>query len=511
MSDIKLFQSTIETGYTFKGPTITIGGSMLDGKVVPGSYVKLPLSTMNRHGLIAGATGTGKTKSLQKIAEQLSLSGVPCLVMDIKGDVSGVSQAGITNEKISTRQTTLSLPWEGKKLPVEFLTISSQNGSRMRATVSEFGPVLFSKILDLNDTQSSVVSLAFKYCDDNKIPLLDLADFKKTVQYLSNEGKEEIEKEYGSISTTSVGTITRKIIELEQQGGEILFGERSFEVSDLLRTDSSGKGYISVVRLNDMQDKPKLFSTFMLTLLAELYQTLPEVGDIEKPKFCMFLDEAHLMFSNASPALLDQIEMIIKLIRSKGVGIYFITQNPADIPSAILAQLGLKVQHALRAFTANDRKAIKVASENYPITEFYQVDEVITTLGMGEAFITALSEKGNPTPLVHVMMSAPETRMDTISDSELSSVVNCSSIKGKYDEVIQRDSALEILNKKIETATQNTQAQTGGNNNSGSNGDNQGGGIIESITENTIFKQVARTAASTITRSLLGAIFGKRR
>lgn len=521
INKITKFKQSIESGYSFKGGTITIGGGMVDGEVVPNTTIKLPLSTLNRHGLIAGATGTGKTKSLQKITEALSLAGVPTLVMDIKGDVSGLSIGGVINEKIQTRHSQIGIEWKTQTLPIEFLTISQNNnaGTRMRATVSEFGPVLFSKILDLNETQSSVVSLAFKYCDDKQMPLLDLEDFKKVIQFLANEGKQEVEKEYGAISTASVGTITRKIIELEQQGGEVLFGERSFEVTDLLRINQDGKGYINIVRLNDMQDKPKLFSTFMLTLLAELYQSLPEIGDIEKPKFCLFLDEAHLIFNNASPALLEQIEMIIKLIRSKGVGIYFITQNPADIPSSILAQLGLKIQHALRAFTANDRKAIKTASENYPVTEFYDIDETITTLGMGEAFVTALNEKGNPTPLVQVMMAAPETRMDTITDDELKQTISSSAIYAKYNEEINRESALEILNKKIENANlaaqelknESEQAKTETETIISKKQPKQETGMIEAIADNSIFKQFARTAVREVTRGLLGALFGKKR
>jgi uncharacterized protein len=515
MSDTQAFIDSIAAGYTFNGDTITLGGGMLGADVVPGSVVHLPLSTMNRHGLIAGATGTGKTKTLQKIAEALSYKGVPVLVMDIKGDLSGISQPGTSNDKITGRHSKLGIEWAPKNLPTEFLTISAEKGTHLRATISEFGPVLFSKILELNDTQSGVVSLAFKYCDDNKIPLLDLKDFKKIVQFLSNEGKEEIEKEYGQISPSSVGTIMRKVIELEEQGAEIIFGEKSFEISDLVRLDSNGHGMINVLRLMDMQTKPKLFSTFMLCLLAEMYQTLPEEGDIERPKFCLFIDEAHLIFNNASQALLDQIEQIIKLIRSKGVGIYFITQNPADIPASVLGQLGLKIQHALRAFTANDRKAIKQASENYPVTDFYKIDEVITELGMGEAFVTALNEKGNPTPLVRVMLCAPETRMDTITDQELDTAVAKSSIAAKYNEVIDRESAYEMLNKKIadqaQAAVAEAQTQESTSEAAPQRQAKAEPSMIESITKNTMVKQVASTAAREITRGIFSMFFGKKR
>ena len=334
MSNTTQFTAAVNAGYAFKGQTITIGGAMLDGAVVSGLPVHIPLAMMNRHGLIAGATGTGKTKTLQKMTEQLSLAGVPCMVMDIKGDLSGISRAGITNEKIEARQKAIGQSWSPQQLPIEFLTISQQAGTRVRATVLEFGPVLFSKVLELNDTQSGVVSIIFKYCDDNQLPLLDLQDFKKVLQYLTNEGKVEATNLYGQISPASVGTIQRKIIELETQGANEIFGEPSFDVADLIRCDNTGKGYISVLRLTDMQTKPKLFSTFMLSLMAEIYATFPEMGDVAKPKFCLFIDEAHLIFDQATNALLNQLEQTIKLIRSKGVGIYFITQNPVEIGRA---------------------------------------------------------------------------------------------------------------------------------------------------------------------------------
>jgi hypothetical protein len=336
---------------------------------------------------------------------------------------------------------------------VELLTLSSQNGVRLRATVSEFGPVLFSRILNLNDTQSGVVSIIFKYCDDNKMALLDLKDIKKVINYITEEGKEEIQEQYGKISTSTTGTILRKIIELEQQGGDIFFGEKSFDVSDLMRINEEGKGYVNILRLTDIQDRPKLFSTFMLSLLAEIYQQMPEQGDAGQPELVLFIDEAHLIFNEASKTLLNQIESIVKLIRSKGIGIYFITQNPMDVPSGILAQLGLKIQHALRAFTANDRKAIKSTAENYPISEFYKTDEILTSLGIGEALVTVLNEKGIPTPLAATMMRAPMSRMNILSDAELSEINVKSKLVKKYSEVIDRESAYEILNQKIHNAT----------------------------------------------------------
>jgi uncharacterized protein len=514
MAKKEAFIEQISKGYQPKADFITLGAGVFEGNVYKEVVVKAPLSTINRHGLIAGATGTGKTKTLQRFAESLSDKGCPVLLMDIKGDVSGISQEGAMNDRIKERHEKLGIQWNAAKYPVEFLTISEEKGTRMRATVSEFGPVLFSKILELNDTQSSVVSLVFKYADDNSLPLLDLEDFKKTLQYLVNEGKEEAQAKYGAISESSVGTIMRKVIDLEAQDAAVLFGERSFEVEDLIRKDANGKGMINVLRLTDMQTKPKLFSTFMMCLLAEVYEKFPEEGDVEKPKLTIFIDEAHLIFETASSALLAQIETIIKLIRSKGVGIYFITQNPVDVPPAILGQLGLKVQHALRAFTANDRKAIKLASENFPITEFYEIDEVLTTLGMGEAFVTVLDEKGNPTPLVHTMLCAPQSRMDTITPDELGSVVSGSSIANKYNEVINRDSALEILNKKIadhNQAIQESQPQVQHSDRNQSEGNShskkEDPGFVEGLTKNTMVRQVGRAVASEVTRGILG-IFG---
>jgi len=444
------FFNDITEGYKTKGEFLVFGSAMLDGETIKDAFVKVPLKTLNRHGLIAGATGTGKTKSLQVMSENLSEKGIPVLLMDIKGDLSGLAQPSPGHRKIDERHEAIGLPFTSKKFPVELLTISEQNGVRLRATVSEFGPVLLSRILDLTDTQSGIVSILFKYCDDNKLPLLDLNDFRKVLQFATEEGKEELQSEYGRISTASTGAILRKIVEIDQQGGDLFFGERSFDVQDLVRVDENGNGMISVLRLTDIQDKPKLFSTFMLQLLAEVYSTFPEQGDSERPELVIFIDEAHLIFKEASKALLSQIESIIKLIRSKGIGIFFVTQNPKDVPEDVLAQLGLKIQHALRAFTAKDRKAIKLASENYPDSEYYDVDEALTQLGIGEAFISVLNEKGRPTPLAATMMRAPMSRMDILTNKEIKQLIGNSRMFYKYDETIDRDSAYEILNEKIE-------------------------------------------------------------
>lgn len=448
------FSEYINNSYATKAENIILGGAILDGEPLADTFVKIPLKTLNRHGLIAGATGTGKTKTIQVFSEQLSSKGIPVLMMDIKGDFSGIAVEGEEKSFITERHAKINLPYSTQKFPVELMSLSSENGVRLRATVSEFGPVLFSRILDLNDTQSGVVSVIFKFCDDKQMPLLDLKDIKKVINYITEEGKSEIEEHYGKISTSTTGIILRKIIELEQQGGDIFFGEKSFEIEDLMRIDENGKGYVNIIRLTDIQDKPKLFSTFMLSLLAEIYQQMPEKGDAEQPELVIFIDEAHLIFNEASKTLLNQIETIIKLIRSKGIGVFFVTQNPMDVPASVLAQLGLKIQHALRAFTAKDRQAIKQTAENYPISNYYKTDEVLTSLGIGEAFVTALSEKGTPTPLVATMMRAPMSRMDVLNDGEIDAINAKSKLVKKYSEEIDRESAYEILTKKINEANE---------------------------------------------------------
>lgn len=450
MDSAERFSALINEGYSCKGDSIILGSAMLGGEVIPGTVVKIPLKTMNRHGLIAGATGTGKTKTLQVISEQLSRKGIPVLLMDVKGDLSGIAMPGVEKSFITERHRKMEIEWSPEGYPVELLSLSRQEGVRLRATVSEFGPVLLSRILDLNDTQAGVMAIIFKYCDDNNLALLDLKDLKQVIHYMTGAGKAEFEKEYGKSSTTTTGIILRKIIELEQQGGELFFGELSFEIPDLMRRDGKGYGYVNIVRVTDIQDRPKLFSTFMLSLLGEIYNTMPEKGDAEKPELVMFIDEAHLIFNQAGKELLEQIENIVKLIRSKGVGIFFVTQNPTDIPAGVLSQLGLKIQHALRAFTANDRKAIKLTAENYPISEFYKTDELIMSLGIGEALVTALNEKGIPTPLAAVMLRAPQSRMDVLTPDEIASINRSSLLVKKYGQVIDRESAYEVLSRKVE-------------------------------------------------------------
>ena len=423
---VEKFKETIAAGYPAQGAYITLGGAMYEGAVIKDLLVNIPLKNLNRHGLIAGATGTGKTKTLQALTENLSKAGVPTLLMDLKGDLSGIAAIGEEKSFIKERHAQMNLPYTPEAFPVELLTISKQDGVRLRATVSEFGSVLLSRILDLSDVQEGVLAVIFKYCDDHQYPLLDLKDLKKVLQYATEEGKSEFEAEYGRVASSSTSAILRKIVELENQGAELFFGERSFETEDLLRTDEKGRGTVNIIRLTDIQDRPKMFSTFMLCLLAEIYNTFPEIGDQEKPK----------------------------LIRSKGVGLIFCTQTPTDVPDSVLSQLGMKIQHALRAFTAKDRQAIKLTAQNYPETTFYNVAEYLTSLGTGEAFVTALDAKGRPTPLVATMMRAPMSRMDILSESEIAQVLAKSALKKKYNEEIDRESAYEILNAKIANAAE---------------------------------------------------------
>lgn len=497
MANQTKFITQMQQGYRFSGSSLPIGVAMYQGKVVD-VPIQIPLKTLNRHGLVAGATGTGKTKSVQLLTEGLSKQGVPVLLMDLKGDLSGLAAAGKVNATIEARQAKIGVPYQPMSFPVELLRLSEQPGVKLRATVSEFGPLLFSKILQLNATQESIVALIFKISDDYQLPLLDLKDFKKVLNFVINEGKAQVTPDYGTISKASAGTILRKVIELEQQGANNFFGEPSFEVNDLLQVDSKGNGYISILRLTDLQDRPKLFSTFMLSLLAEIYQKFPETGDLDKPKLILFIDEAHLLFKKASPALLDQIENIVKLIRSKGVGIFFCTQNPTDIPASVLSQLGMKLQHALRAFTAKDRKAIKLTAENYPSSEFYQSDDLLTSLGIGEALVTVLDEKGRPTPLVATFLSAPQSRMGPLNAEEIAALVAKSDLVKRYNISIDRTSAYEILNQKMAAHQVDIPASKSKQANNET--------WVSSLSKNTMIRQLGRTFIREISRGLLGVL-----
>ena len=426
---------------------------MLGTELANDARVQVALSMLNRHGLIAGATGTGKTKTLQLLAGQLSKAGVPVFVADIKGDLTGLAAPGdATNPKVVERVTSLGWTFEASGHPVEYLSLSGKLGAQVRATVHSFGPLLLGKVLDLNDTQTSILALVFKYCDDNDLPLLDLKDLSATLKYLSSDEGKPILADYGGMSSASVGVLLRSIVVLEQEGADVFFGEPEFEVADLLRTTPEGTGIISILELSDVMNQPRLFSTFMLWMLAQLYESLPEAGDLPKPKLCFFFDEAHLLFDDASEALMDQVERTARLIRSKGVGVYFVTQSPTDVPSPVLAQLGNRVQHALRVFTPEDADALRKTARTFPMTEFFDVEKTITSLGTGEALVTVLSPRGVPTPLAATRLLAPDSLMAPVDEVTFKGMIATSPFATKYGATVDRDSAYERITARIAAA-----------------------------------------------------------
>jgi DNA helicase HerA-like ATPase len=447
------FRDEMTAGYTLDEPALTIGSAMLDGELFNTTRVQVALSMMNRHGLIAGATGTGKTKTLQLLAGELSQAGVPVFVADIKGDVTGIAMPGdATNPKVVERAASLDWTFAAAGHPVELLSLSGKLGAQVRATVHSFGPLLLGKVLDLNETQTSILALVFKYCDDNDLPLLDLKDLATTLKFLASDEGKPILADYGGMSSASVGVLLRSIVVLEQEGADTFFGEPEFEVADLLRTTADGAGIISILELRDVMDQPSLFSTFMLWMLAQLYETLPEVGDLPKPKLCFFFDEAHLLFDGASEALLDQIERTARLIRSKGVGVYFVTQAPTDVPSSVLAQLGNRIQHALRAFTPDDADALRKTARTFPMTTHYDVEKTITSLGTGEALVTVLSPRGVPTPLAATRLLPPDSLMAALPDADLQARIAASPFSTKYGATVDRESAHELITARLVAA-----------------------------------------------------------
>jgi len=453
------FASRIATAYATDGAALELGRAMKDGTVFPDAIVRVPAAMVNRHGLIAGATGTGKTKTLQLMAEQLSAMGVPVFAADVKGDLSGLSRAGQPSDGVTKRAGELGIEWSPSGFPVTFLSLGGIGpGVPVRATVSGFGPQLLAKVMDANETQASSLSLVFRYADEKGYALLDLVDLREVLKFLdSDEGKDEL-KAIGGLSSATTGVLLRKIVELEDQGAEAFFGEPELEVADLLRTTPEGQGVISCLELAGVQDKPRLFSTFLMWLLAELFHDLPEVGDLDKPKLVFFFDEAHLLFSDASEPFLDQVAQTVRLIRSKGVGVFFVTQLPDDVPDTILAQLGNRVQHALRAFTPRDAKALKAAVTTYPKTDDYDLEEDLTQLGTGEAMVTILSERGAPTPVAWTRLRPPRSLMAAIENEAIDRAAHDSSLWPKYAEEIDRESAREKLGARM-AATQAAEAQ----------------------------------------------------
>ena len=479
---------------------LTLGAPISGKECAPEPLVRVPLAMMNRHGLIAGATGTGKTKTLQLLAEQLSAAGVPVFLADMKGDLSGLGVAGEADDKVTQRAKETGWKWTPAPFPVEFLSLAATRGAQLRATVSSFGPLLLSKVLDLNDTQAGVLALVFKYCDDRALELLDFADLRAVLEHLTGAGAADL-KGYGGISKTTVGVLQRKMVELEQQGALAFFGEPEFDLHDMMQVERDGRGLVSILELQDTQDKPALFSTFMMWMLARLYNELPEVGDVDKPKLVFFFDEAHLLFNGASKAFLEQVEQVVRLIRSKGVGVFFVTQTPKDVPPDVLAQLGHRVQHALRAFTPNDQKALSATAKTFPKSDFYDLEETLTTLGIGEAMVTVLSAKGVPSQPFATRLIPPASRMAPLTDAELQQRLASSSQVRKYREPINRVSAEEKLEGQAASTAAGPAGPSG----------RPAPSTLETILRSPVTRSVAVTITGAITRTLMGAILGPRR
>jgi DNA helicase HerA-like ATPase len=447
------FTDMLAAGYGFTDPSVTLGAALEDHTVHTEPKVRIPLAMMNRHGLIAGATGTGKTKTLQLLTEQLVAQGIPVFVADIKGDLSGLAVPGDATDRVTTRATEVGWAWKPAGVPVEFVSLTGALGVQLRATVSSFGPLLLGKALSLNQTQTSVLTMVFKYCDDSQLPLLDLADLRAVLQFLSSDEGKPALTQYGGMSSASVGVLLRKMVELESQGAERFFGEPEFDVKDMLHVTSDGRGVVTCLELSDVQDKPLLWSTFTMWILAELYHNLPEAGDLPQPKLVFFFDEAHLLFDDAPKAFLDQIQQVVRLIRSKGVGVYLVTQTPKDVPTDVLAQLSNRVQHALRAHTPDDDTALKATVRTFPKTSFYDLEETLTSLGIGEAVVTVLDGHGAPTPVVATRLIPPASRMAPLSPEELQADIRASDLLAEYGQAVDRESAREILASRMARTT----------------------------------------------------------
>jgi DNA helicase HerA-like ATPase len=503
----------IAAGYASTGAAVELGAVLLNGKADPAARVRIPLAMMNRHGLVAGATGTGKTKTLQNLAEQLSSAGVPVLMADIKGDLSGLSRAGKPSDQITARAAETGDDWSPTAYPVEFLSLGGGSGAiPIRATLTGFGPILLSKVLDLNETQESTLGLIFHWADSRNLPLLDIKDLRAVIQHLtSDEGKGEL-KGIGGVSPATAGVILRALVNLEVQGGDVFFGEPEFDPADLIRTvdGSAGpRGVISLLELADEQTNPKLFSTFLMWLLAELFENMPEAGDLDRPKLVFFFDEAHLLFTDASDAFLERIEQTVKLIRSKGVGVFFCTQLPTDIPNAVLSQLGARVQHALRAFTPEDQKALSRTVKTYPITSYYDLEEALTSLGIGEAIVTVLSERGAPTPVAWTRLRAPRSLMAAIGPEAIATAARESGLHGRYGETVDRESAYERLTAKLAQSPPPPAPPTRPAQVAPPEKDEPG--MLEQILDSPVTKSFLRSAASALGREITRGLFGTRR
>ena len=507
----------IASGYATEGAALELGAVLVDGVVDPTARVRIPFATLNRHGLVAGATGTGKTKTLQGLAEQLSAAGVPVLLADVKGDLSGLARPGEAGPKIDARADDTGDDWAPTAYPVEFLSLGGGSSAvPIRATITQFGPILLSKVLDLNDTQESTLGLIFHWADRQQLPLLDTKDLRAVIAHLlSDEGKAEL-KGIGGVSPATAGVILRALVNLEARGGEDFFGEPEFDPADLMRlvadADGVDRGVITLLELADQAADPRLFSTFLMWLLAELFEELPEAGDLDKPKLVFFFDEAHLLFNGASKAFLERIEQTVKLIRSKGVGVFFCTQLPTDVPNAVLSQLGARIQHALRAFTPEDQTALSKTVRTYPKTEHYDMEAALTSLGIGEAIVTVLSERGAPTPVAWSRMRAPRSLMAAIGADAVTAAAQASPLFTKYGQTADRESAYEKLTARIAAApTAPAPAQATDAGPPPPSQEPAQPGFVEKAFSSPVVRSFLRSAASALGREITRGLFGTRR
>ncbi|MGW2118832.1 helicase HerA-like domain-containing protein [Streptomyces zhihengii] len=514
--------AAVAAGYAFEGPALDLGALLWDGSCLSGAPVKVPLSVLNRHGLIAGATGTGKTKTLQLMAEQLSAHGVPVFLADVKGDVSGVSAPGQDGERVRERAAEVGQEWTAAGFPAEFYALGGIGpGIPLRATVTDFGPLLLAKVLQLNRTQEQSLGLIFHYADTKGLELVDLKDLRAVVAFLvSEEGRAEL-KGIGGLSTATAGVILRSITAFEQEGASAFFGEPEFDTAELLRTAPDGRGLVSVLELPAVRERPRLFSTFLMWLLADLFHDLPEAGDPEKPKLVFFFDEAHLLFDGASKAFLESITQTVRLIRSKGVGVFFVTQTPRDVPSEVLGQLGNRVQHALRAFTPDDAKALTATVRTFPKSA-YDLEEVLTGLGTGEAVVTVLDERGAPTPVAATRLRAPRSLMGPVDAAVLEAAVSASPLHARYAQAVDRESAYERLTDAQRAAEAEAERAAAGEAAREAAGDGRrepagprGGRREESLAEQVVgsgvFRSLARSVGTRLGREITRSLFGTAR
>ncbi len=503
----------VRAGYGFPGAAVELGAAVQDGVAHPEAPVRIPLAVMNRHGLVAGATGTGKTKTLQLMAEQLSAQGVPVFLADVKGDLSGMASPGEAGERVTARAAEVGQQWTATAYPTEFLALGGLGtGVPVRATVTSFGPTLLAKVLGLNATQESSLGLVFHYADSNGLPLLDVKDLRAVISHLTSaEGKADL-AELGGLSSATAGVILRNLVAFSDQGADAFFGEPELDTADLLRVAPDGRGVVTCLELAAVQDRPRLFSTFLMWMLADLFHDLPEVGDVDKPKLVFFFDEAHLLFDDASPAFLDAIEQTVRLIRSKGIGIFFVTQTPRDVPPGVLSQLGNRVQHALRAFTPEDAKALKATVSTFPRSG-YDLGELLTTLGTGEAVITVLSDRGAPTPVAWTRMRAPQSLMAPSPAAVVSQVVGSSPLAPRYAEAIDRESAYERLQARLAAAPEPAAAPAPGSKAPArpARGPKEQESVVEQVLGSSAVRSMLRSAGSALGREITRSLFGTAR